>query len=88
MWGTVPQHAGLAQGPQHKLHNTAKLSALTRKYGHRIQITLAPGPPPLALLHRAQSATCYPDTLAHIITPARHTAVSLWDQSRVWDPGD
>ena len=78
----LPQHAGLAQ------HNAAKLSALTRKYGNRIQLTLATGPPPLTLLHRAQSATRHPDTLAHITTTARHTAVSLWDQSRVWDPGD
>ena len=39
-------------------------------------------------MHRAQTAARRSDTLAHIDTSARHMAVSLWDETRVWDPGD
>ena len=45
---------------------------------------------PAELLARAEKAAYLKDVQAHVLTArqARQRAVSLWDESRVWDPGD
>ena len=44
---------------------------------------------PAELLARAENAAYLKDVKAHVTTRQAHErAVSLWDESRVWDPGD
>ena len=45
---------------------------------------------PAELLARAEKAAYLKDVQAHVLTArqAHQRAVSLWDESRVWDPGD
>ena len=44
---------------------------------------------PAELLARAEKAAYLKDVKAHVTTRQAHErAVSLWDESRVWDPGD
>ena len=43
---------------------------------------------PLGLLAEAEKAAFLKDVKAHVTAKHVHRAVSLWDESRVWDPGD
>ena len=43
---------------------------------------------PLGLLAKAEKAAFLKDIKAHVTAKHEHRAVSLWDESRVWDPGD
>ena len=42
---------------------------------------------PLGLLAEAEKAAFLKDLKAHVTTKHARRAVSLWDESRVWDPG-
>ena len=46
------------------------------------------GAVPLGLLAEAEKAAFLKDVKAHVTAKHVHRAVSLWDESRVWDPGD
>ena len=41
---------------------------------------------PLGLLAEAEKAAFLKDMKAHVTTKHARRAVSLWDESRVWDP--
>ena len=43
---------------------------------------------PLRLLATAKKAAFLQDVMAHVTAKHSHQAVSLWDETRVWDPGD
>ena len=69
--------------------NKRKLDSLRQLYGDRVSLRVAGGATPLRLLAVAQHAAYLTDLRAQV-TPVGHArrAVSLWDESRVWDPGD
>jgi len=46
------------------------------------------GAVPLGLLAEAEKAAFLKDVKAHVAAKHVRRAVSLWDESRVWDPGD
>ena len=46
------------------------------------------GAVPLGLLAEAEKAAFLKDVKAHVTAKHVCRAVSLWDESRVWDPGD
>ena len=46
------------------------------------------GAMPLVLLAKAEKAAFLQDVMAHVTAKHAHQAVSLWDEMRVWDPGD
>ena len=46
------------------------------------------GAVPLGLLAEVERAAFLKDVKAHVTAKHVHRAVSLWDESRVWDPGD
>ena len=37
---------------------------------------------------KAEKAAFLQDVMAHVTAKHAHQAVSLWDEMRVWDPGD
>ena len=43
---------------------------------------------PLGLLAEAEKAAFLKDIKAHVTTKHARRPVSLWDESRVWDPRD
>ena len=46
------------------------------------------GAVPLGLLAEAEKAAFLKDVKAHVTVKHVYRAVSLWNESRVWDPGD
>ena len=46
------------------------------------------GAPDIERLAEAQRAARYKDLHAHVATRTTHRAVTLWDDTRIWDPGD
>ena len=42
----------------------------------------------IGLLAKAQKAAFLKDVMAHVTAKQEHQAVSLWDETRVGDPGD
>ena len=74
------------------VENKQRLSALRRRFPGKITLRAPEGATPVTLHAQAQAAARLEDILAHVtITETGRTtsrAVSLWDESRTWDPGD
>ena len=72
-----------------RLRNCRKLESLRQRFGEQVTVRVSAGAAPLRLLAQAQRAATSKDVRARV-TPAGKTSrsVSLWDESRVWDPGD
>ena len=74
------------------VENKQRLQALQRRFTGEITLRAPEGATPVALHAQAQAAARLEDILAHVtITATGRTSsrtVSLWDESRVWDPGD
>ena len=74
------------------VQNKQRLNALRRRFPGKITLRAPEGATPVALHAQAQAAARLEDILAHVtITETGRTtsrAVSLWDESRTWDPGD
>jgi hypothetical protein len=72
-----------------RLRNRKKLESLRERFGERVTVRVSAGAAPLRLLAQAQRAAISKDVRAHV-TPAGEASrsVSLWDESRIWDPGD
>ena len=86
----VAAHDKAASPPLGDLRQPLKLvGAKAAESATREKVTVLTAVP-AELLARAERAAYLKDTQAHVLTArqARQRAVSLWDESRVWDPGD
>ena len=78
------------QPPPRGAHSkAAKLVGAKAESATREKVTVLTAVP-AELLARAEKAAYLKDVQAHVLTArqAHQRAVSLWDESRVWDPGD
>ena len=65
------------------------LKVLRQRFGEQATVRVSAGAAPLWLLAQAQRAATSKDVLARVtIAGEASRSVSLWDESRVWDPGD
>ena len=72
-----------------RLRNCRKLESLRQRFGERVTVRVSAGAAPLRLLAQAQRAATSKDVHARVtIAGEASRSVSLWDESRVWDPGD
>ena len=85
--GTGPSHTEL------NIRNKRRLGALSRRYPAKLELR-APqkGATPIILRMQAQTAARFDDVLAHVTFTGAGSKgsrlVPLWDQTRVWGPGD
>ena len=71
------------------MRNSTKLESLRQRFGERVTVRVSAGAAPLWLLAQAQRAATSKDVHARVtIAGEASRSVSLWDESRVWDPGD
>ena len=63
-----------------------KAAKIARDFTSRVRFTTVTAAP-LGLLAEAEKAAFLKDLKAHVTTKHARRAVSLWDESRVWDPG-
>ena len=62
---------------------------LCQRFGERVTVRVSAGAAPLWLLAQAQRAATSKDVRARVTVAGEASrSVSLWDESRVWDPGD
>ena len=84
--------AARPQNTNINIENKQRLQALQRRFPGGITLRAPEGATPVTLHAQAQAAARLEDILAHVtITETGRTSsrtVSLWDESRVWDPGD
>ena len=66
---------------------SVKAAKIARDFTSRVRFTTVTAAP-LGLLAEAEKAAFLKDLKAHVTTKHARRAVSLWDESRVWDPGD
>ena len=74
-----------------RLRNCRKLESFRQhqRFGERVTVRVSAGAAPLRLLAQAQRAATSKDVHARVtIAGEASRSVSLWDESRVWDPGD
>ena len=64
-----------------------KAARIARDFTSRVRFATM-NAAPLGLLAEAEKAAFLKDIKAHVTTKRARRAVSLWDESRVWDPGD
>ena len=77
--GTRPSDAALNRT------NRQRLDALSRRYPGKLELRAPNGATPIHLRMQAQAAS----RLDHIEARATGSRlVSIWDQTRTWDPGD
>ena len=85
-------HAARPQNTNMNIENKQRLNALRRSFPESITLQAPVGATSITLHAQAQAAARLNDILAHVtITETGRTTsrtVSLWDESRVWDPGD
>jgi hypothetical protein len=68
--------------------NRAKLKVLQQTFINKLSIRVPTGAPNIERLAQAQRAARHNDLHAHVATRTTHRAVTLWDDTRTWDPGD
>ena len=72
--------------------NKRMLKALSQRYPGQLELRAPLGATPLNLRMQAQTAARYEDILAHVTLTGAGSRDSrllpIWDQTRVWDPGD
>ena len=72
--------------------NKTRLEALSRRYPGKLELRAPQGATPITLRMQAQTAARFEDVLAHVTftgTGGKDSRlVPLWDQTRIWDPGD
>ena len=64
-----------------------KAANISNNFTAKVTFTTATAVP-LGLLAEAEKAAFLKDIKAHVTAKHAYRAVSLWDESRVWDPGD
>ena len=81
--------------PSHTEMNTRskrRLEALSRRYPGKLELRAPQGATPVNLRMQALTAARFDDILAHVTftgTGSRDSRLyPLWDQTRIWDPGD
>ena len=86
---------GRAARPSHTEMNTRnkrRLEALSRRYPAKLELRVPHGATPVNLRMQALTAARFDDILAHVTftgTGSRDSRLyPLWDQTRIWDPGD
>ena len=81
-----PSHTAL------NIRNKTRLEALSRRYPGKLELRAPQGATPITLRMQAQTAARFDDILAHVTFTGAgdkdSRLVPLWDQTRVWDPGD
>ena len=84
-----------AARPSHTEMNTRskrRLEALSRRYPGKLELRVPHGATPVTLRMQALAAARFDDILAHVTFTGAGSKDSrlypLWDQTRVWDPGD
>ena len=92
---TEGRETGEGAGPSHtelNIRNKTRLDALSRRYPGKLELRAPQGATPITLRMQAQTAARFDDVLAHVAftgTGGKDSRlVPLWDQTRVWDPGD
>ena len=92
---TEGRETGEGAGPSHtelNIRNKTRLDALSRRYPGKLELRAPQGATPITLRMQAQTAARFEDVLAHVTftgTGGKNSRlVPLWDQTRVWDPGD
>ena len=86
---------GRAARPSHTemdTRNKRRLEALSRRYPAKLELRVPHGATPVNLRMQALTAARFDDILAHVTftgTGSRDSRLyPLWDQTRIWDPGD
>ena len=84
-----------AARPSHTEMNTRskrRLEALSRRYPGKLELRVPQGATPVTLRMQALTAARFDDILAHVSFAGTGSKDSrlypLWDQTRIWDPGD
>ena len=84
-----------AARPSHTEMNTRskrRLEALSRRYPGKLELRAPQGATPVNLRMQALTAARFDDILAHVSFTGTGSKDSrlypLWDQTRIWDPGD
>ena len=77
----------------HKTKQKRRLEALSRRYPAKLELRVPHGATPVNLRMQALTAARFDDILfAHVTftgTGSRDSRLyPLWDQTRIWDPGD
>ena len=69
-----------------------RLEALSRRYPGKLELSVPHGATPVTLRMQALAAARFDDILAHVSFTGTGSKDSrlypLWDQTRIWDPGD
>ena len=69
-----------------------RLEALSRRYPGKLELRAPQGATPVTLRMQALTAARFDDILAHVSftgTGGKDSRLyPLWDQTRIWDPGD
>ena len=69
-----------------------RLEALSRRYPGKLELSVPHGATPVTLRMQALAAARFDDILAHVTFTGAGSKDSrlypLWDQTRIWDPGD
>ena len=74
--------------------NKRRLKALRQRYPGQLELRAPLGATPLDLRMQAQTAARFEDILAHVTLSLTGAGsrdsrlLPIWDQTRVWDPGD
>ena len=84
-----------AARPSHTEMNTRskrRLEALSRRHPGKLELRAPQGATPVTLRMQALTAARFDDILAHVSFAGTGSKDSrlypLWDQTRIWDPGD
>ena len=84
--GTRPGHTEL------NITNKRQIEVLNRRYPGRLELRAPQEATLITLRMQAQTAARYEDVLAHVTLTGTggkgSRQVPLWDQTRIWDPGD
>ena len=82
-------------GPGHtelNIRNQTRLEALSRRYPGKLELRAPQKATLITLRMQAQTAARFEDVFAHVTftgTGGKDSRlVPLWDQTRIWDPGD
>ena len=74
------------------IRNQTQLEALRRRYPGKLELRAPQKATPITLRMQAQTAARFEDVSAHVTftgTGGKDSRlVPLWDQTRIWDPGD
>ena len=78
--------------PEMNAKSKRRLEALSRRYPGKLELRVPQGATPVTLRMQALTAARFDDILAHVTftgTGSRDSRLyPLWDQTRIWDPGD